>query len=347
MSRSRAAAAAVRRRIRRLRPRGGILMYHCVCAEACDPWAICIAPEHFDDQMAVLAEARAAVPLADFADEDGYTRDGSRLAVTFDDGYVDNLLVALPILEKYDIPATIFVVGNAVDRRREFWWDALQRAILGPTTLPEILDLPFGTGRQTFTSTDGWGAVADSAGWRADAEEPRNRRQQLFRTLWDAIVVLGPDEQDAAVDHLLEWAGEPEIGVSSRLPVTGEQFAELARHPLITLGGHTLDHVSLTDMALSDRHAQIDAGNRSVSELADAPVTQFAFPFGRFDAPTRNLLRDSDVTVGCTSVSTPATSSDDRHALPRLHATDMDGEAFNRWLRRDHAVLGRSAATVL
>ena len=51
------------------------------------------------------------------------------MLVTFDDGYADNLYEALPVLQRFDIPATVFVSTDAVVQAREFWWDELERLV--------------------------------------------------------------------------------------------------------------------------------------------------------------------------------------------------------------------------
>ena len=339
MSRRDALARMLRLRTRKQRRRGGILMYHCISEEIYDPWAICVSPNAFDDQMAVLAQARAAVDLANFAGSDAYTRTGSQLAVTFDDGYVDNLVAALPVLERYEIPATIFVIGNAVGRTREFWWDGLQRAVPSGEPLPDRLDFPFGKGRRTFTLNERPGDSATNARWRADSGEITTSRQALFRALWDAIVVLEPTEQDDAIDHVLAWGGRTATTPTARVALDAEQFAQLADHPLITLGSHTLDHVSLTDLPADRQHAQISAGHRKIEELSGRPITRFSYPYGRFDDTARAAVRELGIDVACTSVPMPAIGSDDPCALPRVQATEMDGDQFTRWLREDYGLI--------
>lgn len=328
----------VRRRVRRRLRRGGILMYHRICQESCDPWAITVPPADFADQLAVLAEARAVVDLAAFASEAAYTRNGTRLAVTFDDGYVDNLEAALPILERYEIPATLFVVGDAIGRRREFWWDALQRAILESGPLPSELVFEFGTGPHVYS------VVAESADlvdhrWRADESPPRTPRQRLFSQLWGAIVVLEPAEQDAAVDHLLSWAGQSLTPPPDRLPVDAEQFAALVSHPLVTIGNHTLQHLSLPHLRPEQQCAQVIDCQRKLQELIGRAPDRFSYPFGRYAEPTRAVLQELGIATACTSVPEPAVAGDDPLALPRLQATAMDGDQFARWLREEHHLL--------
>ena len=110
-----------------------ILLYHRVTRLANDRWSIAVTPAHFTEQMELLRQRARVLPLS--ALDATPARPNARSAtvvVTFDDGYADNLYEAVPVLQRFDIPATVFVATDAVDHAREFWWDDLER-LVAPT----------------------------------------------------------------------------------------------------------------------------------------------------------------------------------------------------------------------
>lgn len=79
-------------------------------------------PERFAEHVEVIATTFRVRRLGDLLG----ARDAT-VAVTFDDGYRDNLYVAKPLLERHDVPATVFVVSGYLDSGVDFWWDVLER----------------------------------------------------------------------------------------------------------------------------------------------------------------------------------------------------------------------------
>jgi peptidoglycan/xylan/chitin deacetylase (PgdA/CDA1 family) len=102
-------------------------MYHSISSGRPDPWNLCVAPDLFAQQMQVLSDRFRVVSLAELRRAQTAGERLSRaVAVTFDDGYRDNLLAAKPILEKHELPATAFVTTGYIDSGRDFWWDELE-----------------------------------------------------------------------------------------------------------------------------------------------------------------------------------------------------------------------------
>ncbi|HZM16767.1 MAG TPA: polysaccharide deacetylase family protein [Candidatus Krumholzibacteria bacterium] len=112
-----------RRAVQRLAPGSMILLYHRIAEARADPWSLCVRPHHFAEHLEVLCGRIA--PLTEICENASSARTGGRFALTFDDGYADTLHTALPLLERHEAPATVFVATGGVDDGRPFWWDEL------------------------------------------------------------------------------------------------------------------------------------------------------------------------------------------------------------------------------
>ena len=128
------------------------------------------------------------------------------LALTFDDGYADNLLQAKPLLEKRGIPATVFATTAHVQNQRPFWWDELARRLLEPGRLPSILLIPIDRsevrfelgadadyGRETASARQSWSILDD--------HDP-GPRQAVYRELAGRLKALDSPERESALDAL-------------------------------------------------------------------------------------------------------------------------------------------------
>src|SRR5712671_3336606 len=101
---------ALVRRIRPPEPRPLILMYHRIANELTDPWGLAVTPAHFEEHLDALRRTRFPLRLSQFVRQlVAGTLPEHAVAVTFDDGYADNLLVAKPQLAAADVPATVFL----------------------------------------------------------------------------------------------------------------------------------------------------------------------------------------------------------------------------------------------
>src|SRR3954469_24009177 len=114
-----------------------ILMYHRVADLDADPWGLSVSPTHFEEHLRVLRSLGTVMSLTQLVDGLQQGRIPRRaVVVTFDDGYADNVEVALPLLEQHRVSSTVFLASGAIDRQREFWWDELERILLQPGRLP-------------------------------------------------------------------------------------------------------------------------------------------------------------------------------------------------------------------
>lgn len=108
-----------------------VLMYHRVAdltpAEARSPLMrdLTVSPANFEEQVRTLKESGFTFLLASQVEQavrEHLPLPEKAVAVTLDDGYEDNFSVALPILRKYGVPATVFVVTASVDKPQRLSW---------------------------------------------------------------------------------------------------------------------------------------------------------------------------------------------------------------------------------
>jgi peptidoglycan/xylan/chitin deacetylase (PgdA/CDA1 family) len=185
----------IRRRVnvkRSARVRPLILMYHRVAAVNVDPWGLAVHPDRFEAHLAVLRKQRTPMRLSDFVRAlDRETLPDDAVAVTFDDGYVDNLHHAKPRLAAAGVPATVFLATGAIGQRSEFWWDELARGILG--------------------RVDG-----GDSGWRA-WQAPRNASETEYFNLWRRLRDVAPSERDDEMRRFRKNASQGGRSRASRI----------------------------------------------------------------------------------------------------------------------------------
>lgn len=109
-----------------------ILLYHRVAESVHDTHSLCVTPRHFAEHMDVLRRCARPLPLAELSEalHEGRPLPSRSVVVTFDDGYADNLFNAKPLLERYEIPATVFMTTGYLENSCEFWWDELEQLSL-------------------------------------------------------------------------------------------------------------------------------------------------------------------------------------------------------------------------
>ena len=105
--------------INRIRPRVTVLLYHRVSDDARDN--LTVGVEQFDRQMALLRRRFRVMTIEEVLACETVPYSGEpMIAVTFDDGYLDNYLHAAPILRRHGVPAAFFVATGIVDRQGRF-----------------------------------------------------------------------------------------------------------------------------------------------------------------------------------------------------------------------------------
>src|SRR5271168_216599 len=179
--------------------KSAVLCYHRVGTDGV-PYYSRLAPEVFEQQVRFLRRNYTILPLREICKgiHRGDTT-GQAVALTFDDGYREVLSAALPILQKYQVPATVFLTVNAIETGECSWYDRIFAALriyakdefhigwLGPDALD--LRLP-GSRMKAAESIVGWMRTL-----------PNRTRIEMCQT----FERFAPPPNEPLQDRMLSW----------------------------------------------------------------------------------------------------------------------------------------------
>ncbi len=320
---------------RRRAAKACILMYHRVAAEECDPWDLCVSPQRFEDQLRSLARDYRVVALTELLAEHLSQRlsDGT-VAITFDDGYADNLQAAAPLLVRNGLPATFFVTSGAIGSQREFWWDRLERCLLVAGQLPDRLQISAAGSEQSWdlgSAKVGFDpSVRGAKPWEADP----TTRLGFFYEIWKYLRGLDEVAREQALAAVEQWSGTGHQTRPTHRILSAEEVRELAGLPGMTIGAHSVSHATLSACDASVQRLEIRRSKEDLQHLLGRRVPMFAYPFGDFGPETPGMVREAGFDGACIADPGAVWVDTDPFQLPRVAVLDWDAAEFARQLSR-------------
>lgn len=290
--------------LRTLRPSRGlaILRYHAICGPEGSAYAdpgICVTPEAFEQHVAYLTSRYNLMRLPDAVQR---VRAGRRLpanavAITFDDGYADNLPAAR-VLHRYGASATFYITAGCLNGEAPFW----------PSEIRHIVALMRTPAIQLTASGE---AISVPCATAAE-------RRTAIRTLARLFKANSIPVREALRQQLRSQAGE--IAAPSAM-LSWDELRELHRLGM-TIGAHTLTHPNLPSAGLNDAAKEIAGSKERLERETGAPVTMFSYPNGgavRYMTPEiAALVSDAGFDAATTSRNGFAGRASNLYALERV-----------------------------
>lgn len=265
-----------------------ILLYHRIADLDTDPWELAVHPRDFDRHLRALRLLFEIVPLSSLMTGGRLPRTTRRrLAITFDDGYLDNYTVAWPLLARHGIPATFFISSSNVQSGQEFWWDTLQRVFLGTAN-------------------------------RSSAP----RGHPAFIAEWKRLRDASPIHRDDALSDLCQRAGIDLQGPPESRPMSVDQLRSMSQSPLVEIGAHSVSHRRLATASAEHQRNEVSGSKTVLESICDAPVTSFSYPFGGADdysSTTVDIVRRSGFQRAYTAAATPSWPDCGDLQIPRCY----------------------------
>jgi len=216
-------------------------------------------PEIFEAEMRFLRSRYKVVSLDGLCEEmEKPTRNEHAVAVTFDDGYRHLYTYALATLQKYQIPATIFLPVASIETGQVPWYD---RIFLTLKVFPkDVLEIVLARPRRFRLTT------------RLVRLNVATEIIQYLRTLPDAL-------RKVHCENLEKQVKLPSEDLRDRM-LTWDQIRAM-RSAGITFGSHTMTHPVVSQLTGEQLESELCESKRLLEQRIAGPAPHFAYPFGK------------------------------------------------------------------
>jgi peptidoglycan/xylan/chitin deacetylase (PgdA/CDA1 family) len=231
-----------------------------------------VPAQRFEEHLRVLTTEWRPIALRELVEaiEEGKSLPARSVVVTFDDGYRNVLTTALPLLRKYAIPATLFVVTHG---RRRMWEDdvevAMERTIVNSVQCDGVL--------YRFPSLDA--------------------KRVALTAILPVLQRLGP-ARERAVESLVEALGVPCFPQDEDRDLLDWEERVALQKEGVEIGSHADQHSSLTERPIVEvREALRRSREALVSHFGDGRYG-LAYPYGSSGDAISGAARGAGFTCG-------------------------------------------------
>jgi len=296
-------------------------MYHRIADVEVDPWDLAVSPKNFEEQLRILRGFNV-VPLC-YLESVATQRHlaDNIIAITFDDGYIDNYNHAKPLLEIFDMPATFFITTESIEKQQEFWWDALERICLRTHTLPNSLTL----------------SRPEPISWKIESQGHTGidvlSRSDLYFKLCEMVLKMPSEIRDIFVEDLKTWSSN-KTDRADYLTMKRQELLNLNSNPLFNLGAHTVTHPFLANHSYDYQKKEITESINFLEQLTKNPIKHFAYPHGGHNKTTLEILTQLGLKLAFTTNQGHFDRDSHPFTIPRLQVKNWDGCQFESELRK-------------
>lgn len=315
-----------------------ILAYHRVYSLDFDPQLLAVSPNNFSAQMEVIKNCYSPVRLQDIFKRKFLPFGLPRIAITFDDGYADNLHYAKPILEQFDMPATFFITSGMIDSPHEFWWDELESIFFSNLPIPNTLKVLVNEVTHTWSDLAerdcskvcSW-SVLDTVNHLATP------RQKAYLELSALIHPLSFAERERVIELLFDWASRLRVARFTHRTLTSDEVVRLNQGELMEIGGHSINHELFYELPEYRQKQEIFGSKAYLEELLKHEITSFAYPFGgrsHYSEWTPNLVKGAGFMRACSNFPKLLSNKCDPYQIPRFLVRDWGKDEFSSNLKK-------------
>jgi len=233
--------------------------------------------EDFDRQMEYVSKNFNVVNFKQLEDSlSNDTVENNTLVVTFDDGYYDNYSLAMPVLNKYGISATIFLATDYIDSGELFWFDAVAGFI---NTFEEDL-LKLSSINLTFDLT-------------------KKSRTNVFKTIGSILKNSDDSVRVSLMDEIYNKYNYSVIDedYEKAKPLSWDNVIEMSQNN-IEFGAHSKSHCFLSRISSNQLSSEINESKLKIEKMIGIPVNSFCYPAGDTNQKIMDTVKSSNIFFG-------------------------------------------------
>lgn len=280
-----------------LRKRVTILMYHGITESPLPVGNWCHMPRaQFHEEIETLHSLHRILPLPEVIARIGNDRSlpDHTACITFDDAFRNLMLTTHPILDRLQLPYTVFVATGLADTGEPPWPERLFAAIAS-------------TRRDSISTGNTLLGISDAAS-----------REKAFSAIFRALRQVPVQEKNEMLTGLLRELGDDPTAPDPRFAtMRWADIAELARNELIHFGAHSETHEILTNCTEEQARREIVGSHDKLRERVGYALL-FAYPNGNYNLQVKNLVRDAGFRAAVTTRHGTNARNADPYELQRI-----------------------------
>lgn len=302
-----------------------IATFHRVSEKAADgtfDGQMCVPKALFREQLAYLKAHYEVMQVGEVMQRAsaGQSLPPKIASITFDDGYLDNMVIAKPVLDELRVPWSTYVVTGGLETSEDFWWDRALRAFRNwPGNTIDLRKLKLSV----------FGDVVKRGPRTAEVVAG-----QLVARLWS----LKHGDVERVLQYIEAYSPHASDGVRRR--VNAEEVAKLSSDG-VEIGVHTVRHPNLALLTAEEVEREVRDSRLRLEAICGAPVHGFAYPGGRFNDETVRVVSSQGMSYALSTVSDINRLPFDSFRLRRISMPTLSMPDFKRALA---SVLTRAAA---
>ena len=294
-----------------------VLLYHRVTTLERDPQLLSVTPGNFYAQVSCLKKEFNLLTPDEFLEiiTNKKKFPPNTAIITFDDGYADNFLEALPILENLNAEAIFYITTSKLGTDNELWWDELERLLFESDQLPATLEMADGEVTRRYSLV----TAAD--------------KQLAYDSLHPILKYSTPTRRDQLIFEMQKATKGGSAGRPTHRLLTREELVNLSKSSSAVVGAHTHNHPALSVLRYEEQMEEIQTSRAVLENLLNEKIKHFSYPYGEkadFNQDTILACEELGFDMVCANYYGHVHRWTNRYQIPRVLVRDWDETTFRQ-----------------